>query len=166
MNTTAMPRPTLLRVTVHQLAAVAVEADVDLQAAVLVAGWASGDLVAGDDHPTLQLDRRAAFLAELEGFGAGPGGVQLGGGADQVGGLAEVRLASAVSTCTPGSSTTMRLAPWLRQRLRRRPALSLVAHGGEVLLDRILADLRQLGGRQRQTPAWASKSGKSLRIRR
>ncbi len=49
---------------VHQLAAMAIQADVHLRAAVLVeTGAGVGDLVAGDDHPALQRHRRPARLA-------------------------------------------------------------------------------------------------------
>ncbi len=68
---------------VHQLAAMAIQADVHLRAAVLVeTGAGVGDLVAGDDHPALQRHRRPARLAELEGLGGGLQGVRLGGQAE------------------------------------------------------------------------------------
>lgn len=64
---------------VHQIAAMSVEANVHLRAAVfVVTGLRIGHLITGDDQGTLELHGRAAFLAELEGFGRGARRIGLG----------------------------------------------------------------------------------------
>jgi len=131
----------------HQLATVTVETDVDLRAAVLVeAGLGVGHLVAGDDHPALQLHGGAALLAELEGLGAGARGVQLGGQAEfQVGGLAEDALGFGGVLHAGQFDDDAVGALALHQRLGHAQLVDPVAHGGEVLLDRVFANLDQLG---------------------
>src|SRR5690606_36963367 len=76
---------------VHQLAAVAIQTDVDLRATILViAGLGIGDLIAGDDQRALQLRWRATFLAELEGLGGRARSIRFGCQTElQVCGLAE-----------------------------------------------------------------------------
>ncbi|MCY1497592.1 hypothetical protein D9M68_315580 [compost metagenome] len=130
----------------------AIQTDVDLRATVLVvAGAGIGDLVTGDDHAALQLDRRTARLAELEGLGGGAQRIRLGGQAElQVGGLAEnpLGLGGVLHAGQLDHDAVGALA--LHQRLGHTQLVDAVADGGEVLLDRVFADFRQLGGRHAQ----------------
>src|SRR5690606_25585967 len=65
--------------TIHQLATMAIEADVHLWTTILViAGLGIGDLVTGDDQAALQRHRRTTGLTELEGLGGGARRVRLG----------------------------------------------------------------------------------------
>ncbi|MNN33167.1 hypothetical protein D3C81_1469110 [compost metagenome] len=88
--------------------------------------------------------------------------------------LPRMRLASAVS-CTPGSSTTMRLAPWRCTSGSATPSsltrLRTVVRFCLIEYSRISASLAWVSTRRStcrplRSPTCCSKSGKSLRIRR
>ena len=129
---------------VHQIAAVTIQADVHLRPAILViAGLSVGDLVTSDDQVALELDRRTPLLTELEGLGCRTGSISFGRQPElEVRSLAQDTLGfsrvlnprklnyDAVGTLT------------LNQRLGDSQLIDPVTDGGQVLLDRILADLR------------------------
>ena len=129
-----------------------IETDVDLRTAILVvAGLRIGHLIAGDDQGTLQLDRRTTFLAELE---------RLGGSARCVGVSRQTELqvrSLAEDTLGFGGVLNARQLDYdpigpltLHQRLSHTKFVDAIAHRGQVLLDRVLTNLCQLGLSQRQ----------------
>ncbi len=129
-----------------------VEANVHLRAAIFViTGLRIGHLITGDDQGTLELHGRATFLAELEGFGRGARRIGLGRKAElQICRLAENALGfgSVLYARQFDHDAVGPLA--LHQRLGDAQLVDAVAHGGQVLLDRIFANLSQLGLGQRQ----------------
>src|SRR5690606_22882635 len=131
---------------VHQLAAMAVETNIDLRTTVfVVAGLGVSDRVTSDDQLTLKLYRWTPFLAEAKGLGSGTRRIEFSLQAElQVGSLAEnsLGLSGVLHTRQLDHDTIGALT--LHQRLSHTQLVNAVAHGGQVLTDRVFANLADL----------------------
>ena len=128
-----------------------VEANVHLRAAIFViTGLRIGHLITGYDQGTLELHGRATFLAELRFRSRRAAHRTRPQGGTQICRLAENALGFG-SVLYARQFDHDAVGPGAAPAARRRQLVDAVAHGGQVLLDRIFADLSQLGLGQRQT---------------
>ncbi len=127
----------------------AIQTDIHFWSAVLVeASLGVGYLVTGDDQATLDQRRRTVALTELEGFGSGFRSTRLSGQTElEVGRLAEDTLgfggvlhARQLNHDAVGALT-----------LDDTQLVDAVTYRGQVLLDGVFTDFRQLGRGHRQT---------------
>ncbi|MND93574.1 hypothetical protein D3C80_857630 [compost metagenome] len=138
--------------TTHQLATMTIQTDVHLWATLLVeAGLGIGHLITGDDQATLN-GRRTTTFTELEGFGGRFRSTRLGTQTElQVGRFTEDTLGfgSVLHAWQLDHDAVGALA--LYQRLGNAQLVDAVTYRGQVLLDRVFTDFRDLGRGNRQT---------------